>query len=65
MSGTSERVSVWLGFALYLIGLFTLPIEIIYAQSELNRIRCGETARTPVARRCRNVLAGESATPRH
>jgi Domain of unknown function (DUF4234) len=44
---TSRRVNVWLGFSLYLIGLFTLPVEIIYAQSELNHIWRGKTAQTP------------------
>jgi Ca2+/Na+ antiporter len=47
ISRTREPVNVWLGFALYLVGLFTLPVEVIYAQSELNRIWRGETARTP------------------
>jgi Ca2+/Na+ antiporter len=35
---TGESLNVWLGYALYLVGVFTLPIEIIYAQSELNRL---------------------------
>ncbi len=38
IAGAERPINVWLGFALYLIGLFTLPIEIIYAQSELNRL---------------------------
>jgi hypothetical protein len=39
ISGTTgERLNVWLGYPLYLIGVFTLPVEIIYAQSELNRL---------------------------
>lgn len=38
INGTGEPVNVWLGFALYLVGVFTLPVEIIYAQSELNRL---------------------------
>jgi Ca2+/Na+ antiporter len=35
---TDTRVNVYLGFALYLLGLFTLPAELVYAQSELNRV---------------------------
>jgi hypothetical protein len=50
VSGTRDRVNIWLGYALYLIGLLTLPVEVIYAQSELNRIWRGETAGAPVAR---------------
>lgn len=38
ISGPKEPLNVWLGYALYLLGLFTLPVEIIYAQSELNRL---------------------------
>jgi len=38
INGTGEPVNVWLGYALYLVGVFTLPVEIIYAQSELNRL---------------------------
>jgi Ca2+/Na+ antiporter len=38
INGVGEQVNVWLGFALYLVGVFTLPVEIIYAQSELNRL---------------------------
>ena len=42
VSGTRERVNSWLGLSLYLAGLFTLPVEVIYAQNELNRIWRGE-----------------------
>ena len=38
INGTGEPINVWLGFTLYLVGVFTLPVEIIYAQSELNRL---------------------------
>jgi Ca2+/Na+ antiporter len=38
LAGTSERVNVWLGFILYILGVLLLPVEIIYAQSELNRV---------------------------
>ena len=37
LSGTAQRVSVPLGFVLYLLGLLIFPVEVIYAQSELNR----------------------------
>ena len=43
VSGASERVNVSLGFALYLFGLVFLPVEVIYAQSELNRAWRAET----------------------
>jgi Domain of unknown function (DUF4234) len=46
ISGVHERANAWLGFALYVVGAMTLPVEIIYAQSELNRLWRGETART-------------------
>ena len=38
INGTGRVLNVWLGYALYLLGVFTLPVEIIYAQSELNRL---------------------------
>ena len=38
LSGTRDRVNVWLGFALYIVGVVILPVEVIYAQSELNRV---------------------------
>ena len=38
ISGTTgEPINVWRGYALYLVGVFTFPVEIIYAQRELNR----------------------------
>jgi uncharacterized protein DUF4234 len=43
LAGTSERVDVWLGFILYVIGVLLLPVEIMYAQSELNRVWNAET----------------------
>jgi len=46
VSGASERVNVWLGFALFLLGVLFLPVEVIYAQSELNRAWRAETRRT-------------------
>jgi hypothetical protein len=45
---TAETMNVWLGFALYLVGLMTLPVEVIYAQSELNLVWRPEPARSPV-----------------
>jgi hypothetical protein len=38
VSGMSQRVSPWLGLVLFLIGVIFLPVEVIYAQSELNRV---------------------------
>jgi hypothetical protein len=38
VNGTTQRVSPLLGFVLFLIGLIFLPVEVIYAQSELNRV---------------------------
>ncbi len=38
LSGTRDRVNVWLGFVLYIVGLLVLPVEVVYAQSELNRV---------------------------
>jgi hypothetical protein len=35
---TRERVNIWIGSALAVIGLFALPVEVIYVQSEMNRI---------------------------
>jgi Ca2+/Na+ antiporter len=48
---TRERASVALGFVLYLLALFTFPVEVIYAQNELNRIWRSEAARAlpPIA----------------
>jgi hypothetical protein len=47
VTGTRERVNVLLGFVLYLFGVLFLPIEVIYAQSELNRVwRADADART-------------------
>jgi hypothetical protein len=46
---TREHISVWIGSSLYLVGLFALPVEVIYAQSEMNRIWRGDIGGTPVA----------------
>ena len=48
-SGTPRRVNVWLGFILYLIGLLVLPVEVIYAQSELNAVWRAEAERAAPA----------------
>ncbi len=45
VSGTEGRVSPWLGFALFLVGVIALPLEVIYAQSELNRLWRAESGR--------------------
>jgi Ca2+/Na+ antiporter len=44
---TRQRVSPTLAFVLYVIGLFALPFEVIYAQSEMNRVWREEPGRTP------------------
>jgi Ca2+/Na+ antiporter len=49
ISGTTERVSVGLGFILYLVGVIFLPVEVIYAQSELNRVWSGSRVAPVVA----------------
>ncbi len=46
VNGTRDRVNAWLGFALFLVGVVFLPVEVIYAQSELNRIWRAEADRT-------------------
>jgi hypothetical protein len=33
-----------LGFILYVVGVFFLPVEVIYAQDELNKVWRGATA---------------------
>jgi hypothetical protein len=38
LSGIADTVSVGLGFVLYLVALFFFPVELIYAQMELNRL---------------------------
>jgi hypothetical protein len=45
LSGTSQRVNPWLGFVLFLIAVIFLPVEVIYAQSELNRVWRAEADR--------------------
>ena len=45
LSGARQRVNVWLGFILYLIGLLAFPVEVIYAQSELNAVWRAEAER--------------------
>ncbi|HEX8159699.1 MAG TPA: DUF4234 domain-containing protein [Solirubrobacteraceae bacterium] len=49
VAGTSERVNVSLGFIFYVLGLFFFPIEMIYAQSELNRVWRAERDQTAPA----------------
>ena len=43
LNETSQRVNAWLGFALFLVGVVFLPVEMIYAQSELNRVWQADT----------------------
>jgi Domain of unknown function (DUF4234) len=44
---TRQRVSPVLALALYVFGLFALPFEVIYAQSEMNRVWREEPGMTP------------------
>lgn len=44
VNATGQRVNVWLGFALFLVAVVFLPVETIYAQSELNRVWQADTA---------------------
>jgi hypothetical protein len=44
INATDERFNVWLGFSLFIVGVLTLPVEMIYAQSELNRVWLAESA---------------------
>jgi uncharacterized membrane protein YidH (DUF202 family) len=47
INATRERVNPWLGLALFVVGVCTLPVELIYAQSELNRVWRSEAASVP------------------
>jgi hypothetical protein len=47
--GVDERVEPWLGFALYVVALYVLPVEIPYAQDNLNRLWQAELGRTATA----------------
>ena len=45
-AGLGEQRGVqWIGFGLYVLALFFLPLEIAYAQTELNRIWEAERGR--------------------
>ncbi len=37
-SGVTTEVNIVLGFILYVIAVFVLPVEVIYAQDELNKV---------------------------
>ena len=37
-AGVTSEVNPVLGFILYVIGVFFLPVEVIYAQDELNKV---------------------------
>jgi Ca2+/Na+ antiporter len=43
-AGMQQRVSPVLGFILYVIAFFLLPVELIYAQDELNKLWRTRTA---------------------
>ena len=49
LRGTAQRANAGLGFGLFAVGLFTLPVEIVYVQGELNRVWRDETAPAPAA----------------
>jgi hypothetical protein len=36
--GVPERANPWLGIGLFGVGVLLLPVEMIYAQNELNRV---------------------------
>ncbi len=38
IAGVPERVSPGVGFVLFILALFFLPFEIVYAQRHLNRL---------------------------
>ena len=46
---THQRVSPALALALYVVGLIALPFEVIYAQSEMNRVWRDDPRRKPAA----------------
>jgi hypothetical protein len=37
-AGVANEVNSVLGFILYVVGVFFLPVEVIYAQDELNKV---------------------------
>jgi hypothetical protein len=37
-AGAANEVNSILGFILYVVGVFFLPVEVIYAQDELNKV---------------------------
>lgn len=47
VTDTAERINIWLGLCLFIVGVFTLPIEMIYAQSEINRVWNTDAANGP------------------
>ena len=49
VSRTTRRSTAGSGSRLYIVGAFTLPVEIIYAQSELNQVWRGDERMSPPA----------------
>jgi hypothetical protein len=45
-AGVTSEANPVLGFILYVIAVFFVPIEVIYAQDELNKVWRARTART-------------------
>jgi hypothetical protein len=45
-AGVTSEANPVLGFILYVIAVFFVPIEVIYAQDELNKLWRARTART-------------------
>ena len=43
-AGVTNEANPILGFILYVVGVFFLPVEVIYAQDELNKVWRGATA---------------------
>jgi hypothetical protein len=46
-AGVTSEASPVLGFILYVIAVFFLPVEVVYAQDELNKVWRARTAGAP------------------
>jgi hypothetical protein len=46
-AGADARVEPWLGFALFVVALYLLPVEIPYAQDQVNTVWRTEQTATP------------------
>jgi hypothetical protein len=76
-AGLTHEASPILGFILYVIAVFILPVELIYAQDELNKLwrareRCGAACRSPkrcsqrgIIRICTRNRVLTPTTPKH